>query len=91
MEQNRGSCWISPVVSCKFCGEDSFNIFKENKGRSASSNAVQNVREEVAGIFISVPLAGAAEWLTRESAREDVHLSAKLIPREGFKIRPDRC
>jgi hypothetical protein len=80
MEQNWGSCWISPTISIELCGEDSFNIFKENNGRSASSNAVQNVGEEVAGIFISVPLAGAAEWLTGKSAREDAHLSAKPIP-----------
>jgi hypothetical protein len=57
MEQNRDSCWVYPIVSCELCGEDSFNIFKENNGRSAPSNAVQNVGEEVSRVFVSLSLS----------------------------------
>jgi hypothetical protein len=90
MEQNWRSCWIIPSFSIEFGGDDSFNILKENNGRSAPSNAVQNVGEEMAGIFISISLSCTTEWLAREASRDDVHLSKKFIPRECFKIRPDR-
>jgi hypothetical protein len=90
MEQNRRSCRVVPVVSNEFAGDDSFNIFKENNGRSALSNSLQNVREEVSGVFVSGSLAGTGEWLAREPASEDVHQPRKLFPREGLEIAPDR-
>jgi hypothetical protein len=90
MEQNGRSCRVVPVVSSEFAGDDSFNIFKANNGRSALSNSLQNVREEVSGVFVSGSLTGAGEWLAREPAREDVHQSRKLAPREGSQIAPDR-
>jgi hypothetical protein len=90
MEQYRSAGWVVPMVSGKLAGDDSFNIFKENNGRSASANPFQNVREEVSFVLVSCSLAGAGEWLAREPAREDVHQSRKLFPREGLEIAPDR-
>jgi hypothetical protein len=91
MEQNGSSGRVSPSISCKLGGHDSFNIFKENNGRSALSNSAQNVWEEVSGVFVAFSLSCCGEWLTGEPSRQDVHLSVKLLPWEGFKIRPDRC
>jgi hypothetical protein len=90
MEQYRSAGWVSPVVSCELGTENSLNILKENNGRSASPNSFQNVREEVSLVLVSGSLSGCAEWLAREPARDDVHQSRKLVPREGSQIAPDR-
>jgi hypothetical protein len=91
MEQNWGAGRIPPSISCESGGQDSFNVLKENNGRSALSNSVQNVGEEMPRVFVSFAFSCCGEWLTRKASREEVHLPAKLFPREGFKIRPDRC
>jgi hypothetical protein len=49
------------------------------------------VRPEVSWVFGSEALAGCAEWLARVAAREDIHQSVKLSPRESLEIAPDRC
>jgi hypothetical protein len=49
------------------------------------------VRPEVSWVFGSEAFAGCAEGLARVAAREDVHQSVKLSPRESLEIAPDRC
>jgi len=69
----------------------SLDVLKEASLWSHSSNAVCDPGPEVAGVFLAESLSGAAEWLAWITAREDTHAVAKRSPREGFKIRPDRC
>jgi hypothetical protein len=68
----------------------SLDIFKEAKPGSHLSDSVSDVRPEVAWVVCSCSLAGTAEWLARVAAREDVHQSRKLLPREGLEIAPNR-
>lgn len=76
------------------CGESHrnvpVNVFEEAGSWSKSPNSVCNERPQVSGVIFSETLSGGTEWLARVSSREDVHLSRKLCPWEGFKIRPDR-
>jgi hypothetical protein len=69
----------------------SFDVLEEAESGSEKSNAICDPRPEVAGVVLSCPLPCCAEGLARISASEDVHTVAKCSPREGFKIRPDRC
>ncbi len=69
----------------------SFDVLKEAQGWLENANSVCDPGPEVPRVFLSESLAGGAEGLARVAPRQDVHLSAKLGPREGFKIRPDRC
>jgi hypothetical protein len=50
MEQNRRPCGIAPAVSGEFGADDTLDIFQENKGRSALSDPVKDVGEEVAWV-----------------------------------------
>lgn len=43
------------------------------------------------GVNCSEPEPCIAEWLAGISTQHEVHFTAKVSPREGFKIRPDRC
>jgi len=43
------------------------------------------------GVFTSKSLACCTEGLAWVAPSEDVHSVAKRLPREGLKIRPDRC
>jgi hypothetical protein len=69
----------------------SFDVFEEAQSGSEKSNAICNPRPEVAGVVFPGPLPCGAEWLAWVASSEDVHAVAKCDPREGFKIRPDRC
>ena len=69
----------------------SFDVLKEADSGSEKSNAICNPRPQVPRVLLSFALTGCAEGLTRVSASEDVHAVTKRSPREGFKIRPDRC
>jgi hypothetical protein len=69
----------------------SLDILEEAQGWLENPNSVCDVRPEVSGVILAESLPGRGERLTRIPAREDVHLSSKAFPREGFKIRPDRC
>jgi hypothetical protein len=69
----------------------SFDVFKETDPWTHSSNSVCDPRPEVSGIVFPSPLSCAAEWLAGITPRDNVHAVTKLGPREGFKIRPDRC
>jgi hypothetical protein len=60
-----------------------FDVFKENESRLANGNSICDPRPEVARIVPSGSLSGGAEWLARVAARDDVHQSVKLLPREG--------
>ena len=68
-----------------------FDVFEEAQSGSHGQNSVCDPRPEVPRVFLSESLAGGAEGLARVPATKDVHASVKLSPREGFKIRPDRC
>jgi hypothetical protein len=41
-------------------------------------------------VVCSKSLPGCTEWLAWVAAREDVHQSRKLFPREGLEVAPDR-
>jgi len=55
------------------------------------SNAACDVGPKVSWVVCSKSLPGCAEWLAGVASSEDVHAVTKLFPREGLKIRPDRC
>jgi hypothetical protein len=69
----------------------SFDVLKEADPGSEKSNAICNPRPEVPRVLLSFALPGCAEGLAGISPSEDVHSVAKRFPREGLKIRPDRC
>jgi hypothetical protein len=69
----------------------SFDVLKEADPWSEKSNAICNPRPQVPRVLLSFALPGCAEGLAWISPSEDVHAVAKRFPREGFKIRPDRC
>jgi len=69
----------------------SFDVLKEAAPWSEKSNAVCDVRPEVPRVVLASALAGCAEGLAWVATSEDVHSVAKRCPREGLKIRPDRC
>jgi hypothetical protein len=69
----------------------SLDVFKETDTWSHCSNSGCDKWPEVSWVFGAKSLAGCAEWLARIAAREDVHQSVKLSPREGSQIAPDRC
>ena len=59
MEQNGRSGGIAPSVPGEFGADDAFDILQENKGRSASSDAIEDVWEEVSGIGVGSAFSGA--------------------------------
>jgi hypothetical protein len=69
----------------------SFDVLEEADSGSHGNNSICDPRPEVSGVVFAESLPGCAEWLTWVSPREHVHAVTKLAPREGFKIRPDRC
>jgi hypothetical protein len=69
----------------------SLDVFKKAQGWLENGNSVCNGWPQVSWVVWSLPQSCCAERLARVAARQDVHLSPKLVPREGFKIRPDRC
>jgi hypothetical protein len=69
----------------------SFDVLKEAAPRPEKSNAICNPRPQVPRVLLSFALPGCTEWLAWVAASEDVHSVAKRCPREGLKIRPDRC
>jgi len=69
----------------------SFDVFKEADPGSQKSNAICNPRPEMPRVLLPFALAGCAEGLAGVSPSEDVHAVTKRSPREGLKIRPDRC
>jgi hypothetical protein len=69
----------------------SFDVFKEAAAGSEKSNAVCDVRPQVPRVVFSSALSGCTEGLAGVTTSEDVHSVTKRCPREGFKIRPDRC
>lgn len=78
-------------VCDEFRANDTLDVFEEDELGSTLGNSPENVRKEVAGVFITKSFPGEAEGLTWEAARKDVHESRKRSPWEGLKIRPDRC
>ena len=91
MEQYRRACRVGPAVPCEFCAEEALDIFEEDRPWPTDFDSGENIRKEVPWVLVPGSLAGLAERLAREAATEDVHATAKLSPRESFKIRPDRC
>jgi hypothetical protein len=69
----------------------SFDVLKEADPGSEKSNTICNPRPEVPRVLLSFALPGCTEWLAWVASSEDVHSVAKRCPREGLKIRPDRC
>jgi len=89
MEQNRGSCGISPMISFESCAGDSIDVFKDDESGTHGFNSVKDVGKEVSLVFVSATLSGCAEGLAGESSRQNIKTSSKLSDWEGFKIRPD--
>ena len=69
----------------------SLDVLEEADSGAKKSNAVCDVGPEMSWVFCSEPLSGCAEWLAGIASSKDVHAVTKLCPREGFKIRPNRC
>jgi hypothetical protein len=69
----------------------SFDVLKETDPGSEKSNTICNPRPEMSRVLLSFALTGCAEGLAGISPSEDVHAVTKRSPREGIKIRPDRC
>jgi hypothetical protein len=57
MEQNRGSGWVAPFVSGELGADDPLDIFQENKSWSASGDTIEDGREDVTRIGVSVALS----------------------------------
>jgi hypothetical protein len=68
----------------------SFDIFKEAVVWPDDADAFDDPRPQMARVFLSIPMSSFAEWLTGVTSRKNVHAPTKLLPREGFKICPDR-
>jgi hypothetical protein len=69
----------------------SFDVLKETAPRLEKSNAVCDVGPQVPWIVFASALPCCTEGLAWVAPSEDVHSVAKRCPREGLKIRPDRC
>jgi hypothetical protein len=69
----------------------SLDVLEKTEGWLENANSVCDPRPEMSWIVLAESFPCCAEGLARVAARQDVHLSVKLGPREGFKIRPDRC
>lgn len=61
MEQNGRSGGVAPSVPGELGADDSFDIFQENKGRSASLDSIEDVWEEVAGVEVCSSFACRAK------------------------------
>jgi hypothetical protein len=68
----------------------SFDVLEKAELWSKKSNAACDVGPKMSWVVCSKSLPGCTEWLTRVAAREDVHQSRKLFPREGLEVAPDR-
>jgi hypothetical protein len=68
-----------------------FDVLEEAKLGSHEDNSICDPRPEVTGVVLAEALAGCTEWLTRITATDDIHSVSKAFPREGLKIRPQRC
>jgi len=69
----------------------SLDILKEAHGWPANPNSVCDPRPQMSWVVLAESFPCGAEGLARVASREDVHFAAKLLPREGLNIRPDRC
>ena len=69
----------------------SFDVLKEAALGFEKSNAICNKRPKMPRVLLAFALAGCTEGLAWVAPSEDVHSVAKRCPREGLKIRPDRC
>jgi hypothetical protein len=67
------------------------DVLEETKLGSHEDNSICDPRPEVTGVVLAEALAGCTEWLTRISTTDDIHSVSKAFPREGLKVRPDRC
>ena len=72
-------------------GDVAFDVLEEAELGSHENNSICDERPEVTGVVFAEALAGCTEWLAGITATEDIHSVSKAFPREGFKIRPDRC
>jgi hypothetical protein len=69
----------------------SFDVLEEANGWAANPNSVCDPRPQMSWVVLAESLSCGAEGLARVASRQDVHFAAKLLPREGLNIRPDRC
>jgi hypothetical protein len=72
-------------------GDVSFDILEEAELGSKNPNSVCDVRPKMSWVFCSKSLSCCGERLAWVTSSKDVHFARKLCPREGFKIRPNRC
>lgn len=90
MEQNGRSLGVSPAITSELSRDNSFDVFEKDNPRSHCDDAVEDVRPEVARVFVRLPGAREAERLAGETGSEEINHSSKALHREGFKIRPKR-
>jgi hypothetical protein len=69
----------------------SFDILEEAELGSENPNSVCDKWPEVSWVVSSESFTGCAEGLAGVASSEDVHAVSKRCPREGLKIRPNRC
>ena len=69
----------------------SLDVLEEAKVGSHENNSICDPRPEVAGVVFAEALSSGAEWLAWVTTTEDTHSVSKAFPREGLKIRPQRC
>jgi len=64
------------------------DILEKDEGRLAFADDAGELRPEVAGIVRAPALARDAEWLTRESAMEDIHDATPRAAVEAGNVVP---
>jgi hypothetical protein len=69
----------------------SFDVLEKADSGSHGSNSICDPRPQMPWVIFTGSLACCAEWLAGIASSEDVHSVSKAFPREGFKIRPNRC
>jgi hypothetical protein len=69
----------------------SFDVLKEAAAGSEKLNTICNKRPKMPRVLLAFALPCCTEGLAWVATSEDVHSVAKRCPREGLKIRPDRC
>jgi hypothetical protein len=69
----------------------SLDVLEETGSGLENANSACDVGPKMSWVFGSEALSGTTERLAGITSSEDVHAVTKAFPREGFKIRPDRC
>lgn len=68
----------------------SFDVFEKAHIGQSDPDSSEDEGPEVSGIVGAEAQSGGAEGLAGIASSEEAYATAKLFPREGFKIRPNR-